>query len=764
MKGIQANLYQGTLGLKGPPRRFGAGVAALLTLVLLLPPLIMMVAVPRTASAAVGTPFPVTDTSDKHQSPRIGGKIVVWEDDRDGVSNIRAKNLETGQTFVVATGVSVKRKPVTNGSFIFWEDDRGTDSDIYGYEISSGTEFVLAGGAGDQRKPEIEGKTVVWQSKSANSGWQVHSVDLTSYDPASGQSPSGKLEATGGDTAMNPVISDQFIVWEETRDGSPGIYAKDRQTGEEIKVTSGFAVGAPAVSGNVVVWQETDGGTFDIFGKDLRAKNLETGQTFTVAGGSGDQVAPAISGKLVVWQDGPNDKADIRGKDLETGEEFLIAGGDGKPHNNPAINGDTVVWQDERLSETTQPDGSTTTDVRLDIVGADLDVAPAAPKALKATGSLGGIALKWNANTEADLAGYNVYRSDSADGAYTKLNDALLTATSYDDAQAPKGSKSYYQVKAVDDTQKESAKASASSAAHASSDLGLTAGSGTIKVGETLSFSGKLSSGGKDLSGKDVTLLQRQAGSKGYTPTDNQPAPTGADGGFSVEGIKPGKTTFYRASFAGEPDAGVQSSISGPERVNVKLPASLDLSPGRAKLVVGQSTALSGKLSSEGNGLSGERVLLLKKAAGDKRFSRVPEQPSAGVLTGSDGSYRLGGINPRKNTVYRAVFRGGPELQREVSAPKRVDVKARVSANVGTSNSRVSIGGRVITARAGLVKVTIKRNGTIIKTSKVKLVNSRYQAEYRLPARGRYTVNASFAKDFDNLGNISPIKRFSTGS
>ena len=48
--------------------------------------------------------------------------------------------------------------------------------------------------------------------------------------------------------------------------------------------------------------------------------------------------------------------------------------------------------------------------------------APLAPTGLVATGSTGGISLDWANNTETDLAGYNVYRSPSATGTFTKVN------------------------------------------------------------------------------------------------------------------------------------------------------------------------------------------------------------------------------------------------------------------------------------------------------------------------------------------------------
>ncbi len=82
--------------------------------------------------------------------------------------------------------------------------------------------------------------------------------------------------------------------------------------------------------------------------------------------------------------------------------------------------------------------------------------APAAPSGLTATAPLaGGVVLTWNANTEADLAGYNVYRSASATGSFTLLNtDGLLTTPTYTDTSASPNATLYYQVVAVDTQQR----------------------------------------------------------------------------------------------------------------------------------------------------------------------------------------------------------------------------------------------------------------------------------------------------------------------
>ena len=74
---------------------------------------------------------------------------------------------------------------------------------------------------------------------------------------------------------------------------------------------------------------------------------------------------------------------------------------------------------------------------------------PAAPTGLVAAVNSRGVALDWANNTDGDLAGYNVFRSASASGPFTKLNPALLTTSQYTDNAAPQGA-SFYRVTAVD--------------------------------------------------------------------------------------------------------------------------------------------------------------------------------------------------------------------------------------------------------------------------------------------------------------------------
>lgn len=73
---------------------------------------------------------------------------------------------------------------------------------------------------------------------------------------------------------------------------------------------------------------------------------------------------------------------------------------------------------------------------------------PAPPEGLSSIYSAGAVELVWTANTEADLAGYNVYRLEGSSP--QRLNEELLRTPIYRDATAPAGATVIYYVTAVD--------------------------------------------------------------------------------------------------------------------------------------------------------------------------------------------------------------------------------------------------------------------------------------------------------------------------
>lgn len=65
------------------------------------------------------------------------------------------------------------------------------------------------------------------------------------------------------------------------------------------------------------------------------------------------------------------------------------------------------------------------------------------------TGGNHAATLTWTAST-SQVVGYNIYRSDTSNGSYTKLNNALVSATTFSDFLVQPGQTYFYVTTAVD--------------------------------------------------------------------------------------------------------------------------------------------------------------------------------------------------------------------------------------------------------------------------------------------------------------------------
>lgn len=79
--------------------------------------------------------------------------------------------------------------------------------------------------------------------------------------------------------------------------------------------------------------------------------------------------------------------------------------------------------------------------------------APSAPTSPSVAAAPGRLSIFFAANPESDIAGYNIYRSTDPNlqkGSWTKLNQTLLTRTTFQDERVESGRKYYYYITAVD--------------------------------------------------------------------------------------------------------------------------------------------------------------------------------------------------------------------------------------------------------------------------------------------------------------------------
>jgi hypothetical protein len=84
-------------------------------------------------------------------------------------------------------------------------------------------------------------------------------------------------------------------------------------------------------------------------------------------------------------------------------------------------------------------------------------VGSPASEALTGTGTAPSVSLSWNASVSQNVAGYNIYRSNSSTGSQTRINSSLDSETSYTDSTVAPGKTYYYSTTAVNTKGQESA-------------------------------------------------------------------------------------------------------------------------------------------------------------------------------------------------------------------------------------------------------------------------------------------------------------------
>jgi len=267
-------------------------------------------------------------------SPAISGDRIVWQDYRNGYSDIYLYDISTGIESRVTTDSSSQYSPAISGDRIVWYDYRNGDSDIYLYDISTGIESRVTTDPSSQYSPSISGDRIVWQD------YRNGDYDIYFYDISTG------IESritTNTSYQSSPSISGDRIVWMDDRNGDYDIYLYDISTGIESRITTNTSYQySPAISGDRIVWQDSRNGDYDIYLYDI-----STGIESRITTNTSYQSSPSISGDRIVWMDDRNGNMDIYSYNLNTCTERAVCT-DSATQEYPALSGNHTVWLDYR--------------------------------------------------------------------------------------------------------------------------------------------------------------------------------------------------------------------------------------------------------------------------------------------------------------------------------------------------------------------------------------------------------------------------------
>lgn len=170
--------------------------------------------------------------------------------------------------------------------------------------------------------------------------------------------------------------------------------------------------------------------------------------------------------------------------------------------------------------------------------------APGAPSGLTAKAGEANIALTWTANTEPDLAGYHVHRSESQAGPYVKQTREPLSGTTLTQTGLQNGVTYWYRLSAVD---------------RSGNEGGLSAPVSATPLAAVYSVTGTVTESGAPVANATVTV-------------GDQTTFTSSTGTYSVTGLA-GGTYTVNAARTGYVVSAAKAVTLGPSATNVNFTA-----------------------------------------------------------------------------------------------------------------------------------------------------------------------------------------------
>jgi len=125
---------------------------------------------------AANSPLTVCGDPEYQYYPSTDGTVVVWQDRRKGRAydmDIYGLDLETRIEFAIDASSTDTRTPAVQGDLVIWTASRG----IYGRYLSTGETFLVAEGVSGQY-PKISGDYIVWTGPSANGKFDIYGARL----------------------------------------------------------------------------------------------------------------------------------------------------------------------------------------------------------------------------------------------------------------------------------------------------------------------------------------------------------------------------------------------------------------------------------------------------------------------------------------------------------------------------------------------------------------------------------------------------------
>ncbi|HBG81705.1 TPA: hypothetical protein DDW69_02575 [candidate division CPR2 bacterium] len=276
-----------------------------------------------------------TDSSDQTK-PRISAGKIVYEDTRNGNTEIYMYNTGTSSETRITNTSANEYNPDIDGDKIVYSCDRGgTYSHIYVYDLSGSSETQVTTNLSDQTYPAIYGQKIVYVD-NRNGNDDIYMYDL--------QASQETQISTDSSNQKNPVIYDQKIAYYDNRNGNDDVFTNNLAGSSETQITNNSAnENYPHIYSDQLVYQKAPAtGNYSVHKYDLTQSSNSQ-----ITSGSADPRYPRIYSDIIVYEDVRSGNSDVYAYQISKSLETIVVTGS-QDQKIPAIYNGTAVWQDAR--------------------------------------------------------------------------------------------------------------------------------------------------------------------------------------------------------------------------------------------------------------------------------------------------------------------------------------------------------------------------------------------------------------------------------
>lgn len=313
-----------------------------------------------------------------------------------------------------------------------WADNVEPEGDLQGYRVYRSTTPGYGSPLAFVTESAYVDNTVV---NGTTYYYVVKALDASGLESG----PSNEVSATPSETAYDAYASENPVVTYGTLGGN-GVVGTHKASDGLVQTITEVANG---LSGRSSLQAEYRLHTL-ANPVDIRGLTLYLNSIWTALDANDPLVVSIWNG--TAWENITADIADGSFTPASNPQNYVDAGGTIR-----------VLFRDSAAIRVEKKDTLTIDLLYAHVVAGPPDTTPpAAPTGLAATAGDLQVILDWNDNVESDLAGYNVYRSMTQGGPYTKINGSPVASSNHMDTAVQGGTTYYYVVTAVDQAQNES--------------------------------------------------------------------------------------------------------------------------------------------------------------------------------------------------------------------------------------------------------------------------------------------------------------------